>query len=151
MERPLIADPNDYEAKPIAGSLDARGLVTIAAVALACAPVVIAIFAWGLDSTLGSLIAMAVGSPIGYIGFARYKNLRFEEFAPLILRERMKPEEMDWEAPQPVFPAEAPKQKQGRKERKASELAGLEARYEDHLWAAALATGRAGNMGITEA
>lgn len=136
MERPLIADPNDHEAKPIAGALDARGLVTIVAVMLACSPFVLAMFVWHFDSTIGTLLAMLVGAPIGYVGMASYKNLKFEQFAPLMWRERMRPTEMCHEMPQPVLgePEEKPV-KRSKKEIQAEEDERTAALLLDHAWA----------------
>lgn len=134
MERQLIDDPNNHEAKPIAGSLSFRDLETIFVVVLAVAPFIFAMVALKWNSTACTLLAMLVGCPIGYIGTQKYKNLYFETFAPIVMRERRRPREMCHEAPQAVFPEE-PAPKRTRGEERASQDAVMDAMMADSDWA----------------
>ena len=138
MDRPLIANPNDYEGRPVAGITDWRGLATSAMVLIVVAPIAWCMWTFRLSVYLGSALAAVAAAPIGYVGLARFKGLRAEQFLPIVVRERRKPREMCWECPQPTFAGDATEAR-GRHEERAALAEWERQEWEDHLWALELA------------
>lgn len=142
MERALIGDPKYYEAKPIAGKTDARGLVTIVVVCIVVAPFAWAIWNSLLDAYVGALLAAVPASVVGFIGLKSHKGMHAEEFLPIVIRERRRPREMTWQNPvardagqeEPQGGGHETPGRRGRRLRQEREEA-----WEDHVYALSIA------------
>lgn len=92
-------DPQNYRPRNVFGSFDRRTALTGAAVLVVATPVVINAATSGWPEEVIGALMILIGAPIALLGCAKLRGLYFEKWAPLLMKERRRPAEMDWTYP----------------------------------------------------
>ena len=120
MEFDLHDDPASYDARPIFGTFDKRGITTLAIIAVLILPIIVMSFVNDWPVELVSLLCALIACPIGLVGMGKIHGLYAEKWIPLVLRERKSPREMLWITPAVVIEGLPPASEPTRKERRAA-------------------------------
>lgn len=119
MEFDLHDDPASYDARPIFGTFDKRGITTLAVIVVLILPIIVLSFVNEWPVELVSLACAAIAVPVGLAGMGKIHGLYAERWVPLVLRERKAPREMIWLVPSVVIEGLPPKSEPTRAERRA--------------------------------
>lgn len=119
MEFDLHDDPASYDARPIFGTFDKRGITTLAVIVVLILPIIVLSFLNEWPVELVSLVCAVIAVPVGLAGMGKIHGLYAERWVPLVLRERKAPREMIYLVPSVVIEGLPPKKELTRAERRA--------------------------------
>jgi len=119
MEFDLHDDPASYDARPIFGTFDKRGITTLAVIVVLLLPIIVLSFLNTWPVELVSLACVAIAVPVGLAGMGKIHGLYAEKWVPLMLKERKAPREMIYVVPSVVIDGLPPKKEPTRAERRA--------------------------------